>query len=133
MTKEEILSLYKDGWTIGSHSATHGNFYTLQEKEIIQEVCNSKKDLEKEMGMQIDYFAYPKGGYTQRVLQAVSDTGYKLALSMNNGFVSQETDRTLLPRIGVDRTYNFLEFKSLYTPSAVWLRSIWSKYAGAMI
>lgn len=133
LTRKEMQVLQKEGWIIGSHSATHSNFSTLTPKEIVYEVIDSKEDLEKELGFSIQYFAYPKGRYTRDVLTALNKAGYKLALSMHSGFVTQKTNPLLIPRIGIDRTYSFREFTSIFLPSSVWFRNIITKYLGVIV
>lgn len=122
LTNEDILNLHNEGWIIGSHGATHRNFSALSDKEIVEEVINSKIKLEKELNIKIKYFAYPKGKYSERILSAVLKAGYLLGLTMNDDIIDSHTSKTTIPRIGIDRTHSFMEFKSLFRPSAVMFR-----------
>lgn len=122
LNKKEILSLVKDGWEIGSHTATHSFMNTLSKKQIVEEVTNSKKKLEKYLGLPIDYIAYPKGKYNKAIIKEVKKTGYKLGLSMDDGTIDRDVDRFIIPRIGVDRTHTFAEYKTLYVPFVIALR-----------
>ncbi len=124
LTKKEVLELKKSGWIIGSHSATHPDFYSLTDEQIETEVIKSKEDLEKELGIKVKYFAYPKGRYTDKVLRAVEKAGYSLGLSMNDGFIDRQINRFLIPRIGVDGTHSFSEFKSIFMPSSIKFRRL---------
>lgn len=133
LSKDDILNLKKDGWIIASHGATHKDFYNLNEEEIKDEVIVSKKDLEKTFGVKIKYFAYPKGRYTNKVLKAVKKAGYSLGLSMNDGFIKADIDSLLVPRVGVDRTHSFLEFKSIYMPSSIRFRKFFKERIGILI
>lgn len=127
LNKEEIKSLVNDGWILGCHSATHSDFSTLSREEVYKEVIGSKKQLEKELGCDVNYFAYPKGRYSKEILDLVKKAGYKLALSMDDGFIFKNTCLITVPRIGVDKTHSYNEFKTLFLPSVVIFKSIIKK------
>lgn len=109
----EIKKLISDGWEVGSHTQTHANMYKLDRRTLKQEVMDSKKELEKTLGAPINYIAYPKGKYNEKVLRNVKNAGYLLGLSMDNGKISERIDPYKVPRIGVDGTHSFDEFKVL--------------------
>ena len=119
MTIKEIQNLKKSGWTIGSHSKTHADFFALSKEQIQQEIIGSKKELEKTLKSKIKYFAYPKGRYTEEVLKTVKKAGYRLALSMDSDRIDKKTSRYTVPRVGVDRTHSLNEFRMLFIPSVV--------------
>lgn len=124
LTKREILSLHKSGWEIGCHSATHANLATLTDKQLQEETVNAKKALESNLGIKIDYFAYPRGKYNDRVLTFIKKAKYKMALTMDDGFIKPHIDLLRVPRVGVDRTHTFKEFTSAFSPSVVRVRKI---------
>lgn len=123
LTKTEILNLVKDGWEIGSHTATHSDMNTLSDKQIIEEVEGSKKKLESELKIPINYLAFSKGRYSPKILKAVKKAGYKMALTMNDGEIYKGMNKFLIPRIGVDGTHSFAEFKTLFLPLNIKVRS----------
>ena len=124
LSLEEIKSLQEDGWSIGSHGATHGDFWQLSEEQQYKEVDFSKKILEQQLGVSVQYFAYPRGRYDQSILEKVAQSGYRLGFSMDDGRVDQETNQFVIPRIGVDRTHSSREFQQLASPSNVAFRKI---------
>jgi hypothetical protein len=69
--------------TIASHTVNHLNMTNLSDTEIEREVTESKKVLEKELGIPIDYFTYPEGDFTERAKDKVKNAGYKASLSMS--------------------------------------------------
>ncbi|MBI2008652.1 polysaccharide deacetylase family protein [Candidatus Amesbacteria bacterium] len=119
LTTSQMLKLSRLGWTIGSHSSTHANFGKLSPSQIKNEISGSKSILEKTLKLKINHFAYPKGRYSNRILDAVKASGYKMAFSMNSGQIDHFTNPFLLPRVGVDRTHSFSEFISLLLPSCI--------------
>ncbi|HUQ85829.1 MAG TPA: polysaccharide deacetylase family protein [Candidatus Limnocylindrales bacterium] len=130
----EIASLYNSGFEIGSHSNTHSNLSTLETKSLDNEILGSKKLLEKTLGITIKYFAYPRGKYNSTVVQKVKKAGYRLALTMDDSHISVDTDPLLVPRIGIDRTHSFEEFKYLFARNNINMRMIVKKsYIGRYI
>jgi peptidoglycan/xylan/chitin deacetylase (PgdA/CDA1 family) len=90
--------------TIASHSVTHpADLRELSDAELRQEVVESKRILETELGRSIDHFVYPEGKYDDRVAHWVQLSGYRSALTMNDAedrFAGQSTDLLSIDRIG---------------------------------
>lgn len=124
LNKHELHSLAKLGWEIGAHSATHANLLMVKGKALKKEIIESKKVLEKTLQIPIKYFAYPRGKYSLPVVRVVKKAQYDLALTMDDGFITQRTNTFLVPRIGIDRTHTFSEFKATVSPSVITVRSI---------
>jgi biofilm PGA synthesis lipoprotein PgaB len=83
-TWNQLREMQKSGLiTVASHTVNHLNMTTLSDAEIEREVTESKKVLEKELGISIDYFTYPEGDFTERAKDKIKDAGYKAALSMS--------------------------------------------------
>jgi peptidoglycan/xylan/chitin deacetylase (PgdA/CDA1 family) len=83
-TWDQLREMQKSGLiTVASHTVNHLNMKNLSNAEIEREVLESKKVLEKELGIAIDYFTYPEGDFTERAKDKVKDVGYKAALSMS--------------------------------------------------
>lgn len=127
LTKDEILSLVQNGWTIGCHGSRHRDFLKLTDRLITKEVIESKKRLEQSFGLQINYFAYPKGRYTKKIVSVVKQAGYILGLTMDDGFITQKIDPLCIPRVGVDKTHVIQEFNAIFSPSCVSFRKLIKK------
>lgn len=124
LEKNEVKILLKEGWTLGSHGATHADFWNMSDKQCEEEVIKAKVTLETIYKTPVRYFAYPKGRYTNRVLEFVQRAHYALAFSMNDGFITTRTNKLLIPRVGVDRSHTFNEFKKIMLPSSIIFRAI---------
>lgn len=133
LSVEDILGLHRSGWEVGCHGATHADMWAMTEDQIREETMGAKKKLETELGIPISYFAYPRGRYTNVVKRMVCEAGYECALSMDDGFLSDRTDRFVVPRIGVDRTHSFPEFQSIHTDAAVLFRKCIKKCIGKLL
>ncbi len=121
LTITEVKSLIKKGWTIGCHSLTHADFANLPEDKLVAEIINSKNVLEKKLGIKIEYFAYPKGAYTQSIVDAVKKAGYKMAFTMDDSQIITTTDKLRIPRVGVDQTHKN-HFENIYSTGSIMFR-----------
>ena len=69
--------------TVASHTVNHINFRDLSDAQIDKELTESKKVLEKELKVAIDYFTYPEGDFTDSARDKIQKAGYKAALTMS--------------------------------------------------
>lgn len=83
---EQIKEMSRDPLvTIASHSISHPPDLTqVEPTQMIWEVTESKRRLEAQLGIPIDYFTYPEGHYDEAVAAAVTQAGYKAALTMDD-------------------------------------------------
>lgn len=123
----DLKKLIKNGWEVGSHTRTHPDMDTLKRTQIKDEIVNSKKELEKLLNHKVNSIAFPKGRYNKYALKMVKDAGYKMCMTMNDGIIDHNSDLLQLPRIGVDGTHSFSEFKVLASPLAIRFRNLLKK------
>jgi len=77
---ENVRELIGAGMTIGDHSRSHPYLTQITDQEALwREIDGSKKFLEKELGVEINEFAYPFGRYTPEIVAMVKNAGYKSA------------------------------------------------------
>ncbi len=102
LTWDQVRVMSKGNISFGAHTKTH--FYlglAKDEKAILDEVAGSKKAIEQEIGMPIDYFCYPGGGFNERVKEILKEAGYKGACATNRGFARFNSDVYELKRTKV--------------------------------
>lgn len=85
VTKEEIKKLYK-GHEVSAHSANHPNLTTLSKIDIVYEVVEDRKALERLMGYPIRGMAYPFGNNNEFVLDAVKGLGIEYARTVDDTY-----------------------------------------------
>lgn len=121
----EIQELISCNMEIGSHGLTHAYLTQLTREEIIQEVVESKRLLEKRIGRQVDVFAYPGGHQNKKVVEIVKNAGYKAAVSCITGLNNARTNPFLLRRLEVRRGTSVREFRNaLDTKSILFFQCI---------
>jgi len=83
ITESEILEMYRGGWTMANHTATHPNLTTLTEEEIITELTTCANKL-IEIGVgDGKHVGYPYGVYNDTVLAAMTAFGAKTGRYQN--------------------------------------------------
>lgn len=85
MTPHELRDLRAEGWTIGSHTATHSRLTALGEDRLEEELDGSRRELTVALGEEPSWFAYPYGDYTPGVRAATARAGYRLAFATEKG------------------------------------------------
>lgn len=99
---EEVVTMSKNRIFFGGHTKTH--FYLgsmMDEKAALDEIIGSKKAIEEKIGMPVDYFCYPGGGFNEKTKALVAQAGYQGACTTNRGFAKFNRDVYELKRIKV--------------------------------
>lgn len=125
VTDSELVNLQRENWEIGAHSATHPYLPNIiDETSLDQEIFDSKKILEKTLGARTNYFAYPHGGYSQKVIHKVVEAGFKIAFSTDEDVIYPYTNKFTIPRVGINKTHSLTEFKAVVTPINLCLKPL---------
>ena len=102
----ELREILADGLvTIGSHTVSHKSLPSLDESEMQKEIGESKKVLENNLGVPVDFFSYPWGtlrDFNSRCIKAVSQSNYSLACTSVNGVNSNHDKRFKLRRTKIE-------------------------------
>lgn len=121
-----IRILKKNGWEIGHHSETHRDLFNLDVKQLRKEIIDSKKQLEKNLGFKIDYFAYPKGFYSQKIIALVKEAGFKGAFTVD-GKEMEPSNPMLLHRVPIEGAYNVKQLETLLSPLGLFITNFYMK------
>jgi peptidoglycan/xylan/chitin deacetylase (PgdA/CDA1 family) len=102
MNWDEVMIMSKDRISFGGHTKTHFYLGFIEdEKAAFEEIEGSKKAIEEKIGMSVNYFCYPSGGFCQRTKELVMQAGYKGACTTNRGFADFNSYVYELKRIKV--------------------------------
>jgi poly-beta-1,6-N-acetyl-D-glucosamine N-deacetylase len=86
MTWDTLKELVKDKlFTVGAHTVNH--YLDLKERDTItqqDELTISKADLERELGVDVPYMAYPNGSNSEETQLLAKQVGYKMAFTVEN-------------------------------------------------
>ncbi|HEY9653498.1 MAG TPA: polysaccharide deacetylase family protein, partial [Coleofasciculaceae cyanobacterium] len=99
---EEIRTLEQGGLVeVGAHTVTHPSLKAHTPSFQMQEIQQSKADLEKLLGHPVTSFAYPFGDYAAETVELMHQTGFVYACSTVKDTVWRQSDCFQLPRFGV--------------------------------
>ncbi len=113
LENREINIMNKGGIDFGSHTLTHPVLSEIDSQTATAEISESKVEIERLLGEEVDFFAYPKGKYNDfnaQIKAQVQASGYKAAFATENGLITTESDLFELKRIGV-RNFSMPVFK----------------------
>jgi peptidoglycan/xylan/chitin deacetylase (PgdA/CDA1 family) len=116
-TAEQILELVDAGWEVGSHGFTHTDLSidpTLANYEMYQ----SKIYLEELLGIPINTFSFPFGGFKPILGDRAWRYGYLGAVGLGTGWTHLDEARYYLRRNSILGSYDLETFASLLPWSA---------------
>ena len=105
---DDLKALAKDPLvTIGAHSLSHPRLHSQQLDQVTNEIFESKKIIEEQMGRSIRHFAYPfgdKNSAQTREFQLAQKAGYASAVTTHPGhlFQNHADHLTSLPRLSIN-------------------------------
>jgi len=102
LSSKQVGKMIQAGWEIASHTITHPDLTTLDSTSLETELVDSKRRLEKDLGIRIVNFCYPAGKYDDRVAEAVEAAGYRGATTVDPG-LGRSNMPFELQRVRIDR------------------------------
>ncbi len=97
----QIRALRDAGVAFGAHSVLHRRFTTLSPSEAFEEAARSRLQLEEELQLAVDTFAYPYGAEDPVIRHIVGAAGFQFGLSVRSGSARRNAPWLALPRIEV--------------------------------
>jgi len=85
LIKEEIKQLFI-GHEVSVHSANHPNLTSLSKTDVVYEVVEDRKALERLMGYPVRGMAYPFGNNNDFVIETIKDLGIKYARTVEDSY-----------------------------------------------
>jgi len=83
----------------GSHGMTQAYLPDISYEDQLYEIGRSKILLEKKLGVRIECFSYPVGGFDEKIKEEVKKAGYQCAVTTNRGHDRFNWDNFELNRI----------------------------------
>jgi peptidoglycan/xylan/chitin deacetylase (PgdA/CDA1 family) len=107
MTWTQLREMRAGGMEVGSHGVHHRMLAKMPAAAMREEVSASKRTIERELGGEAQVISYPVGGsdaYSDEVIAAVRDAGYRMACSYLAGPEAlHAASRYAMRRIPVER------------------------------
>jgi len=110
LTWDGVRALEKAGMAIGSHTVTHARLADLPDEKVREELVESKRELEKQLGHPVELLAYPYNSVRARVRDAAREAGYRIAVS---GVAHGGSDPLDLLRTTITRETTIEQFRQI--------------------
>lgn len=111
LNNEQILQMQNSGLIeFGSHTLSHVNLSTITDEQLINELKESKKEVENITKKECKAFAYPYGKFDEKIVTLVKEVGYKNATVVKRGLFEENDDIFTIKRIGILGTESFFDF-----------------------
>lgn len=110
MTTDNWRTWLDSGMDIGSHTRTHADLNKLTTDEAIDQIANSKKELQDSLGCEVRHFCYPYGRFDAMHRQLVQQAGYVTATTTHRGRVQSGDDLLTLRRVLIARATHPVHF-----------------------
>ena len=123
MTWDHLKEMEVNGMSMQSHTATHKPLGGMDEKEIIFELSESKKVIEKRLTTEVNHLSLPHGSKNVRIWPLAKRVGYKTICTSNVGFQTWESNGPWLKRISIGERISEKKFKLIIQRKN---RAIWS-------
>jgi len=115
---DEVMEMSRHNISFGGHTKSHVYLPSVTEKDVLwDEIGGCKRIIEEHIGVPVDYFCYPLGGFTEEAEQLVERAGYKGACVTNRGDDTlNKYDVYGLNRISVRNGNPYFSFFNLFAP-----------------
>ncbi|MGL5964298.1 MAG: polysaccharide deacetylase family protein [Fusobacteriaceae bacterium] len=112
MSDGQIREMQDSGLVeFGIHTLSHPRLSKLKTEEIDYEINESKRRIEKKLGLKTFSFAYPYGDYDERVKKIAEDSGFQFIVATDSGSVCFSDDLGSIRRIGMFSKNTLFNFK----------------------
>lgn len=120
LTWDQIREMAEAGADVQSHTLSHGYLTRRHQTGLDDaqyaawletELVESKRIIEKKVGRDVNFLAYPYGDYDTRVAAAAEKAGYFAGLTCDYGRVKPGTNPLRMKRVVIDKTMNFADFR----------------------
>lgn len=123
MSKSDIHELIRKGFEIGSHGLNHISLKTCPKDVVEKELRESRKCLEDQFGVSVDFFSYPFGELPDEYASICRDAGYRGACSIFSTAKSTLKDPYAMRRVLVHTQDTQFSFRLKMTRIYLWTRA----------
>ncbi len=114
LTWDQIRQMQRSGLiSFEAHSVHHYQLTSLSDYALKAEIVGSKNTLQAELGVPVNFFAYPYGTYDGRVIQALKSAGFIGATSTWASKIQSQGTIFYMPRMRVGGYTDLNSFISL--------------------
>jgi peptidoglycan/xylan/chitin deacetylase (PgdA/CDA1 family) len=98
---DSIMVMAKDGISFGAHTVHHPILTNVPLETVDSEVRESKTRIENQIGLPVQFFAYPGGPFNSAIAKVVERCGFSGAVTTQPLWITDRCDPFVLGRMGV--------------------------------
>lgn len=114
----DVKALSLEGMEIGSHSMSHPDFRQLDNKSAIEELENSKLEIENKIGVPVKSFSFPFGFAPKQHFVLAKNIGYKYVMGSQHGVICKGYN-SILPRNSVHSGVSAKHLAKILSPNLI--------------
>jgi peptidoglycan/xylan/chitin deacetylase (PgdA/CDA1 family) len=107
---KQIKEMHEAGWDIQPHGMTHPHLPELTAAEQKEEIMQSRRQIEQQLGTKADIFCYPYGEFNKQTLTILKEEGFRYAFTIRQGRTTSSQDPFHLKRIYVNSEDSLLQW-----------------------
>ncbi len=129
MSWAQLDELVREGHEVGAHSVSHAKLTQIDPVQMREEVRGSKEAIEQGLQQPVKFFCYPSGDYDDAVKQAVRDSGYDGACTVEPGANYPGADPFALTRTEISAFDSLWDVEKKIAGAFDWMHRIvqWTK------
>ncbi len=105
LTWDEVRIMRQSSIDFGCHTKKHTYLPEVKDPDRLRdEIAGCKDVLQDKLGVRVDWYCYPTGGFTEEVKAQVREAGYTGACTTNRGFSELNKDAFELKRVKVSNS-----------------------------
>ena len=109
LTPDEVAALSRQGFTVGSHSATHAILTCESAERVWHELADSQARIAEWIGQPVTHFCYPNGNHSRETEAATRKAGYTTAWVTDPVWLGAGENLHCLPRIQIFEQFDRAE------------------------
>lgn len=99
LTLQQIMDLQNEGFLFEGHTWSHRDLTTFDEAGLRHELIDSKVELSRMLGKEVEALCFPQGRFSDKVYQVSIEAGYKkLYSSITGGYYDLLKSKNLICR-----------------------------------
>lgn len=102
MNWDEVREMHNSGLVnFGSHTVNHVILDQVTMETAQEEIVQSRRKIESQLGAPVDFFAYPNGNFNPALQHLMKRSRFKGAVTTQKAWVSHDTEMFAIPRVGM--------------------------------
>ena len=110
MTWQQMETMAGSGVDIQSHTMTHALLGQASMGQLIYELKESKREIEKNLGIPVHFISMPHGSCHKDLAKVANDHGYHGGCTSEIAYAGAQSAPFALPRISVNSRYDLSTF-----------------------